>query len=217
MSYHKGKRPASVVYRVVTNARSQDDEVFEVADLACDEPGCDCTYALCCEVCGLGFCQDHLSSQNHACDQPPSTAASLMAPSTSAASQPRKKYASYNMLQRDIVRYDSMRHNNTHAATTFQVDRDTLCRWTQKLPYVVDVNAAVPPSDSVTPRPIKEIFNLKPEERNLEENKLVFYHHAHKDVDTFTNREDFEANADMEVDDPDVDEPEGECDRPPNC
>jgi hypothetical protein len=140
-----------------------------------------------------------------------------MAPSTSAASQPRKKYVSYNMLQRDIVRYDSMRHNNTHAATTFQVNRDTLCRWTQKLPYVVDVNAAVPPCDSVPPRPIKEIFNLKPEERNLEENKLVFYHHAHKDVDTFTNREDFEANADMEVDDPDVDEPEGECDRPPNC
>jgi hypothetical protein len=112
-----------------------------------------------------------------------------------------RKYETYNLLQKAIVKNDAMKYDNTHAANNFNIKRDTLCRWTQKSKYAVHPDAAAPPPESNPPRPTKEIFHLKPEERNVAENKIVFERYAHKDVDTFKAREDFEISADPEGDD----------------
>jgi hypothetical protein len=165
-----------------------------LADLQCSATACSRNYSESCLMCGLNFCQDHFPA--HECYQSTSaTAAIVVAPEQIVPPAPKRQHKWHNALQKAIVRYDAMIHNNTHASLTFNIRRDTLCRWTQKQAYVTDPKAQPPPPDSVPARPLSEIFDINPEERNLSENKEVFRYLSHKDVDTMTDTEHFEFNA----------------------
>jgi hypothetical protein len=159
--------------------------------IKCDSTGCDKVYSDSCPACSLGFCQEHF--QGHACVQSTSAAAASSdwtTTSNPSATQLRRKQKHCNDPQRRIVIYISMKHGASYAAKLYGVSIDSINRWKKKMPGCVVVPAAAAQRpDTLSPRPLAEIFNLQPEEQSSQENKAVFDYHYHEDIGSFTTME----------------------------
>jgi len=85
-----------------------------------------------------------------------------------------KTYNSYNVSQKQIAIFAASKYGIEAVSSTFGFHRSLIWRWKQKTSYVSNADASLPPADSVPARPVQELCGLRPEERNLEENRLVF-------------------------------------------
>lgn len=144
------------------------------AELDCQTTGCSLQYSELCLICNIAFCHNHFLA--HPCQQ--STAASANPNAmdwTSTLPEPvSKTYNSYNVSQKQIAIFAASKYGIEAVSSTFGFHRSLIWRWKQKTSYISNADASLPPADSVPARPVQELCGLRPEERNLEENRLVF-------------------------------------------
>jgi hypothetical protein len=144
------------------------------ADLDCQTTDCSLQYSELCLICNIAFCHNHFLT--HPCQQSTSAGANpdVMDWSYTLPESVSKTYNSYNVSQKQIAIFAASKYGIEAVSSTFGFHRSLIWRWKQKISYVPNADDTFPPADLVPARPVQELCGLRPEERNFEENRLVF-------------------------------------------
>ena len=165
MPKNSGKRRTRISYKAT--------DVPGLYDLQCNDMSCNKSYSDCCLRCDSGYCRGCL--RTHECNPTPSSSA-VSQDWTTATVAPTRKKMSYTQAQREIVRYTIIKYCNKHAAQAYNLGTSLVYHWGKmSSKYAIDARAAASrPLNTVPARPLADVFTLKLEERNDDENKAVW-------------------------------------------